>query len=82
MPYEPPQTTQSGVTWSLTCRYGTVSAVQVDLTIVIGDSATETDADAALQKLANLFASDSQFSQITAQKSYASSETQAMQPSV
>ncbi|MCX3064194.1 hypothetical protein [Streptomyces beihaiensis] len=81
MPYEPPQTTQSGVAWSLTCRYGTVSAVQVDLSIVIGDSATEADGDAALQELVNLITGDSQFSQITAQKAYTSSETQAMQPS-
>ncbi|MFB7595769.1 hypothetical protein [Streptomyces sp. NPDC056160] len=80
MPYDPPETTQSGVTWNLTCRYGTVSAVQLNVNVVIGDSATEADGDAALQDVVNVLAQNSRFSSISAAKAYTASETRAMQP--
>ncbi|WP_432169043.1 hypothetical protein [Streptomyces sp. 1222.5] len=81
MPYDSPVTSDSAPSWTLSCQYGTASSVTVSASITFEGSATEADADAALQELVDALNARSRFSGITGVKSYTASATQNMQPS-
>jgi hypothetical protein len=79
--YDPPISTSQETTWTVSARYGTVSAVTVSARIIIEDVATEVNADAALQDLVNALSTRPGYSNVTGMKNYTSQQTQAMQPS-
>ncbi|MFF8406889.1 hypothetical protein ACF06P_35340 [Streptomyces sp. NPDC015684] len=81
MPYDTPVTSDSAPSWTLSCQYGTASSVTVSATITFEGSATEADADDALQELVDALNARSRFSGITGVKNFTSSATQNMQPS-
>jgi hypothetical protein len=65
----PLQTATPGqVTWSAGARYGTVSQVTVQFSIVTEDQAREVDGDAALQYLVTLLNNDNHFSGVNGSK--------------
>ncbi|MGV4984504.1 hypothetical protein ACVB8X_13870 [Streptomyces sp. NRAIS4] len=81
MPYEAPTTSPGSTTWTCYANYGSTPTVSVTVTITKGDSATEADADAALQDIVNALHARSAYSNVTGQKSYKADTTQVMDPS-
>ena len=82
MSYDAPVTSTGATTWTCSAVYGTTPTVSVSISITIGDSATQTDADSALQDLVNLLSSRSGYSNVSGVKSYKADTTQTMEPSV
>jgi hypothetical protein len=81
MPYEAPVSSTGATTWTCYAKHGSTPTVSVTVNIVIGDSATETDADAALQDIVNLLTGRSGYTNVSGVKSYKADTTQVMDPS-
>lgn len=81
MPYDSPVTSDSAASWTLSAQYGIATTVTVSATITVEGSATEADADAALQELVDALKARTRFSGIYGVKTYTANATQNMQPS-
>lgn len=81
MSYDSPVTSASAPGWTLSCQYGVASTVTVSAVITKEGSATEADADAALQELVDALTARPRFSNISGVKTYTSNATQNMHPS-
>lgn len=81
MSYDQPVTADSAPSWTLSCQYGVASTVTVSATITVEGSATETDADAALQELVDAVTARTRFSNVYGVKTYTSTATQSVHPS-
>jgi hypothetical protein len=80
MSYDSPVTSDSTPAWTLSCQYGAASTVTVSATITVEGSATEADADAALQELVDALTARTRFSVVSGVKTYTANATQNMRP--
>jgi hypothetical protein len=79
--YDSPVNSASSPGWTLSAQYGVASTVTLSATITVEGSATESDADAALQEVVDALSARPHFSNIYGVKTYTSTATQEMRPS-